>query len=52
MQTRRHPGKYDLYGGKGRAVFVSKEPGPTICERCFARLLREDLKGGEVKNII
>ncbi|WP_421908663.1 hypothetical protein [Methanolacinia petrolearia] len=36
-------GKCDLCG-EGKAVFSSKELKTNICEGCFGRLLREDLK--------
>lgn len=36
-------GKCDLCG-KGKAVFSLKELRMSICERCFGRLMREDLK--------
>jgi hypothetical protein len=38
-------GKCDLCG-KGKAVFSSRELKMSVCEGCFGRLLREDLRGG------
>ncbi|WP_048148297.1 hypothetical protein [Methanolacinia paynteri] len=37
-------GKCDLCG-KGKAVFSSKELKMSVCEGCFGRILKEDLRG-------
>ena len=42
-RTEKELGKCDLCG-KGRAFFSSKELRTNICEGCFGRLLREDLR--------
>ncbi|WP_052418843.1 hypothetical protein, partial [Methanolacinia paynteri] len=42
-RVNKELGKCDLCG-EGKAVFSSKELKTNICEGCFGRLLREDLK--------
>ncbi|WP_048152676.1 hypothetical protein [Methanolacinia paynteri] len=47
-RVNKELGKCDLCG-EGRAVFSSKELQTNICEVCFGRLLREDLREGGVR---
>lgn len=44
-RVNKYLGRCDLCG-KGKAVFSSKELKMNVCEGCFGRLLREDLRGG------